>query len=315
MGRNEVLVGCTAVDGLEKVVLGESQGSGWRESGLPQCTLWRNPAVFVWLLLLFQALVMSLQSSIPANFPQGKVQPVPNFRCQVLDVLPLTFFLPSPSLIQLPAWHRGSASGPRGQRLGVEQTTVGKNEVITSIREHRHTRSQLTPFSLRQLQALWACTRVNCIFGNTLRSFGFNPEIQGTSLLLCCVPGTVLVPGNREAQALPLNAAGSHSSSFCLVDSSQVTSPWNSGATLAEEGGSCPSKGPSVVLTVQTITWGWCLCDPGAPPQAAPSLALAQAPRTTCLWPVSRATPVTSPSLRVLTCHMVTSHLAFLPSD
>ena len=34
--------------------------------------------------------------------------------------------------------------------------------------------------------------------------------------------GTVLVPGNRRAQALPLNAAGSHSSSFCLVDSSQV---------------------------------------------------------------------------------------------
>lgn len=63
MGRNEVLVGCTAVDGLEKVVLGESRGSGWRESGLPQCTLWRDPAVFVWLLLLFQVPVALLMVS------------------------------------------------------------------------------------------------------------------------------------------------------------------------------------------------------------------------------------------------------------
>ena len=51
------------MDGLEKVVLGESRGSGWRESSLPQCTLWRNPAVFVWLLLLFQVPVALLMVS------------------------------------------------------------------------------------------------------------------------------------------------------------------------------------------------------------------------------------------------------------
>lgn len=43
----------------------------------------------------------NLWSSTPASFPQGEVQPVPDFLYQISDLLPLTIFLPSPSLMQL----------------------------------------------------------------------------------------------------------------------------------------------------------------------------------------------------------------------
>ena len=61
-------------------------------------------------------LSQNLWSSIPAN---SQVQPVPGFLCQTMDLPPPTFFLPSPSLIQVLAvslrqqWkHQGRSQEP-----------------------------------------------------------------------------------------------------------------------------------------------------------------------------------------------------------